>query len=564
MNRTNPHLSSRQDLAASYARKSTPDDSGLESQHRVNSEKARRDGYQIPDDPLFRYQDDDTSGRRTSRDQLDRLTHLVTQGSSPFSRVYIKDKTREGRFADPRFHFFLQVLFENHGVKICYSDREQQLDLSNGTPSQHFGLLAKDFFDGIAASEELLRLIKRVTEGKRIWVMKGFFPGSRPPYATERWYAKRVTGECLEPVNEHAVVRNADWRFKLRFVKDERVGIVRKIFDRIEAGGSLHSIAKELNRQGVLSPSGGSKWSPQAVRRIARNPVYRGAFVWGRTTGSGDPIPAESSEVDGTAPILVEGFIPDPPIPREQFERVQRILAGNVISHRQRRRSSPRFPLSGLVMCGVCGGVWHGHRSPPKRKTRRKYYRHGRVPAEFTGECPNRNRYLRADQLEPRVDGLVRELLQDKRLRDATEAALCEFVEQLQEADHHRRAKELQAEVERAQRTLDRLVTDRAGADSLEERDACQRAIDRMNARIETLGSQLEVHAGALVRAERLRRSVDRVGKKAERLTALYESATPSEHRTVYTELLRRIVVSKDLRTLTIEVSPLPGEQSPR
>jgi hypothetical protein len=34
---------------------------------------------------------------------------------------------------DPRFHFFLQVLFEQHVVKLCYSDRDVQLDFSKGT-----------------------------------------------------------------------------------------------------------------------------------------------------------------------------------------------------------------------------------------------------------------------------------------------------------------------------------------------------------------------------------------------------------------------------------------------
>lgn len=158
-----------------------------------------------------------------------------------------------------------------------------------------------------------MRLIRRVTEGKRFWVMQGFFPGSKPPYATVRWYADRATGEYVKPVDERAVVRRTDWRFKLRFAVDESPEVVKRIFNRLEAGDSLRATADALNRDGVPSPTGSGRWGPQTVRRIARNPIYRGVFIWGRTTRSEDPVPARSAEVNGTAPILVEGFLPDPP-----------------------------------------------------------------------------------------------------------------------------------------------------------------------------------------------------------------------------------------------------------
>lgn len=193
--------------------------------------------------------------------------------------------------------------------------------------------------------------------------------------------------------------------------------------------------------------------------------------------------------------------------------------------------------------------------------TRRRYYRHGRVPAEFPDECPNRNRYLRADELERHVEGLVREIPGDGRLRTATEAALSQFVDELQDEDHRRRADELKAEVEKVQRTLQTLVTDRAEADTLEERNVCQTAIDRVNGRVEVLKRELGVHESALARTGKLQRGLDAVGARAERLLALYEDATPSERRGVYTELIHRIVVAKDIETVTIELSPLPAEE---
>lgn len=548
--------SERENLAGSLGRKSDPDDMGLDAQFAINSQKAERDGFSIPDDPAFRFEDDDTSGTTTTRGGLDRLVAIVTSGNAPFSRVYVKDTTREGRFADPRFHFFLQVLFEQHDVKLCYSDREQQLDFSEGTdPSDMYGLLFKDLVESITGAQELARLIKRVTEGMRIWAMRGFYPGGRPPYATERWYADERTGEVLEPVDEHAIQRQKGVRLKLRFRRDETPGVVRRIFEEVEGGRSLSRTAGQLNDDNVPGPSGG-EWYPEAVRRITRNPIYRGALVWGRTTRSADPEPKDEVAIDGEAPVLVEDFIPDPPISRSQFDRVQRILDGNVEAHDRRRRRSPAYPLSGLVVCDVCGGAWHGHTSTAQNRSRRRYYRHGAVPKSHGTDCPNLNRYLRADFVEPIVEVQVRLLLQDDELVKATQEALSEMIDEVQSEDHEQQAAELSKKLESQKSKLDRLTDDRGSAETKEERESCQRNIDRVNRRIQSLKRQIGVHESALQRAREMAQSVDRAAARASDLLDLYGDATPAERRAVYEELVHRIAVSANVEEVQIEVQP--------
>jgi hypothetical protein len=551
---TKPSLAPQ--LAGSYARKSVADDMGLKAQHMVNVQKATSDEFTIPDDAAFRFEDDDTSGRRTRRDDLDRLIALVTSDKAPFSRLYVKDKTREGRFADPRFHFFLQVLFEQHGVKLCYSDRDVQLDFSKGDPRDMFGLLVRDLIESITSSQELSTLIKRVTEGSRIWVMRGFYPGNQAPYGLVRWYADERTGEVLEQVVEGAVVKQRGRRFKLRFAEDASRDTVIRIFDELEQGRSLAGTAGQLNMEGVAAPGGGT-WYAEAVRRIARNPIYKGTLVWGRTTREGSPITADEAAIDGIEAILYDQFVPDAPILPAQFDQVQRILDGNVSVHTQRRRNSPAYPLSGLVVCGVCGGSWHGFTSTKRYRTRRRYYRHGRTPEGFAGTCPNANHYLRAEAVEVEIESLTTQLLQDGGLVAATRKALDALIRSSRSVNHEKRAAGLAGQIEAEGRKLDRLVEDRAGAQSDEERAACQRGIERVTRRVKDLRQKLAVHSTALQRAAQVQADLERSDTKAADLLTLLDAGTPAERRAVYLELFPRLIIDQSRRTLTVELHPL-------
>lgn len=539
-------------LAASYARKSTADDPGLKAQHLVNVQKAGADQYVIPESSQFRFEDDETSGRTTSREDLDRLIEVVTSGEAPFDRVYIKDKTREGRFADPRFHFFLQVLFELHGVRICYSDRDVQLDFSRGMTPDMFGLFLKDVLDGVMASEELTRLIKRITEGSRIWVMKGFFPGARPPYALERWYADEQTGEIIEPVDEHAIVRRPGQRFKLRFRRDESVGVVKEIFDRLDAGESLAQVANRLNHRGVRSPAGRS-WGSEAIRRIARNPIYCGTLVWGRTTRVSEPVDVAKARIDGEEPILVRDFVPDAPISEAQFERVQRLLDGNIERWDRRRRSAPSYPLSGLLECAICGASWCGNTRPSGLR----YYTHQASPANYDGRCPNRFRNLHAEAVEDAVARLFSDLLDDEGLRRATEDAVSQLMGEIRNANHEREIERIGSELLRLQRGLERLVEDRAMAESDSERQACQRRIDALTDRTKEMERQIAIHRGAHDRLAGIKAQMEMVTERVEDLNEVFRSADPERRQQAYREIVRRIAVGPSLREMTAELSPL-------
>ena len=114
--------------------------------------------------------------------------------------------------------------------------------------------------------------------------------------------------------------------------------LVREIVDRVLAGDSLRSIARDLNERMIPSASGG-RWSIPSLRfmltgpRIAGLRVHRGAIVG-----------------PGNWPAIVT---------RDEHELLVATL-GNARRHRVGR--PPTSLLGGLLHCGLCGARMHHSR----------------------------------------------------------------------------------------------------------------------------------------------------------------------------------------------------------
>ena len=78
-------------------------------------------------------------------------------------------------------------------------------------------------------------------------------------------------------------------------INQEEAAVVRRIFEEYAAGKPIANIVRDLNRDGIPSPSGG-KWSRSGLygarsRRdgTLRRPIYVGDYVWGRNSYPTDP-----------------------------------------------------------------------------------------------------------------------------------------------------------------------------------------------------------------------------------------------------------------------------------
>lgn len=144
--------------------------------------------------------------------------------------------------------------------------------------------------------------------------------------------------------------------------------------DQLLAGGSIREVCREWTRRGLTGPSGAAL-TPNAVRGILLRPVNAGLSVYkGKEVG------------ESVAPVIVD---------REAFHRLRAVLSD------PRRRTSPegehRTMLSGVLLCGVCGG--------PVRAHTRKRSKEG--PSRPSYACKERHVSRSRGKLDEAVSDLV-------------------------------------------------------------------------------------------------------------------------------------------------------------
>lgn len=170
---------------------------------------------------------------------------------------------------------------------------------------------------------------------------------------------------------------------KVRVIDPERAKVVVQIFTWYAEGWSTRRIAIELNERGVPSP--GASWQRKVRRRdgkwldstingnILDNPLYVGDVLWGRVSM---PHSKRDSSVRFKRPQPEAAWkrrhdealriIPQPLWDRVRARRAN-LTAGNRLirpAPESSRRPGTRggralkYPLSGLLTCGQCGGFF--------------------------------------------------------------------------------------------------------------------------------------------------------------------------------------------------------------
>ena len=67
----------------------------------------------------------------------------------------------------------------------------------------------------------------------------------------------------------------------------DEAAIVRWIFDQYLSGNSLGTIATGLEKKGILSPTGKSKWNREALNKLLSNEKYTGRVLLQKTVSTG-------------------------------------------------------------------------------------------------------------------------------------------------------------------------------------------------------------------------------------------------------------------------------------
>lgn len=205
----------------------------------------------------------------------------------------------------------LRTLCEERGVPWCYAGKLH--DLTAGDDRFLTGL------DALLAEKEVEQTRERVLRSVRANAAAGR-PHGKLPYG-------------------YMIVRDPDTGQPVdRVPNTDTAPIVREIVRRVLAGDSLYALCKELNDRGIPGPRpkrDGSKspWIPVTMRKIVESPTYAGLRTHrGQVVGEGTW---------------------EPLITMDEHERMKAVLADP--RRLTQRGSEPRWLLSGIARCGVCG-----------------------------------------------------------------------------------------------------------------------------------------------------------------------------------------------------------------
>jgi DNA invertase Pin-like site-specific DNA recombinase len=369
------------------------------------------------------YSDRAISGATTLRPDLQRL--LSDARKQAFDVVVAEALDRLSRDQEATAGLYKLMTFL--GIAIVTRAEGEVSELHVGLKGTMNALFLKD----------LALKTHRGIEGR---VRKGRHGGGRYPYG---YRAVRAWTDADEDVRG------------LRVVDPAQAEIVRRIFREFAAGRSPHAIARDLNAEGIVGPSG-KAWLDTSIRGqanrrtgILRNDLYAGRLVWNKQTYVREPSTGKRLARIRDPEQRVETEVPDLRIVDQELweavqERFNRLRAAARESAKGDRwefwkQRRPKHLFTGLIHCGKCGS--------PMTAIGKDYLACG--ASRCGGACTNR-----AGVRRRRIEEVVLEALKTRLMApELVEEFILSFHEEL---NRRRAADDLQREEHKTE--LDRIT----------------------------------------------------------------------------------------------------------
>ena len=367
------------EVAATWCRVSTHDqrEMSLDSQEDAVRKALEAQRYTAP--PQYVLKVDWSSLDLMSCPEFQQLRRWITDGA--IQAVGTLDRDRLQAQGLQRLIFLLEC--KDHGVEIVTVQGPPMLEGVEGQLVELALALGKE--------KSVLRAQQGARDGLRDRArLKGLPPNMSNPYGM-RWEGNRLVPDDNYPVAEEV------WRMGL-------------------AGQKIMSIANELTRRGIPTPSGKLVWAPYSVRHILKNRTYAGV-IEALKTESVEPKVRRGSTYGKSGRrmrpenerIRLEGLVERPIVTEEEFEWMQRRLRENQeLAQKNTRLRS--YLLKGMVRCAACGRVYVGMTLKRRGKAYSYYVCSARSKRSPDGErCQSRT--FGVDALEGAVFNMVADFL---------------------------------------------------------------------------------------------------------------------------------------------------------
>ncbi len=255
------------------------------------------------------------------------LDLLKVVESNQIDGVLVMEVQRLGR-GDMEEQGIILKAFKNSNTLIITPQKTYDL---NNEIDEDYGE-----FEAFMSRKEYKMIKKRLQGGRIASVNEGNYIGTRAPY-----------GYDILRINK-----------KNRTLKpNEQAQVIEMIFNwYANHNMGIGLIANELERMGIKSYTGKTKWDKSAIVTILKNPVYIGKIIWKKKCIKKSKEPGKKRDTytrprdewiisDGKHPAIVTEDI---------FYMVQDILNGKYHVPYQIENGVTN-PLAGIVICEICG-----------------------------------------------------------------------------------------------------------------------------------------------------------------------------------------------------------------
>ncbi len=332
---------------------------------------------------------------------------------------------------------------------------------------------------------------------------------------------------------------------KLEIVPEE-AEIVRRIFHSyVYEGKGCHTIANELNANGLFSVQG-KMWREGAVNRILKNDKYVGDLTQNKhyTVDFLSKKRAQNNGDNSDAPLITIENHHEGIISREIWDLAQKMIEERGKMAREGRKYSSHYWFSSKVFCGKCGYSYNvtGKKDKDKRSlrcvNRVKYGNNPRVDANgFKAGCDNKaiNEKVLAfcmkyilEQIQISRSEIVAQLMADIQLIQKNEPAVnCEPLKE-----------EIENLSRKKRKAIDLMLDDLISKEDLKKQtEFYDSEIARLTAKI---SESQNVGAAHKKQLDGIRSYIKQVNDTAE---------IDTDSTEIYGEMLKKVVVHEEGRT---------------
>ena len=533
--------------AALYARVSSVQQAAagtIQSQVDAIVRRGGEDGVEI--EPESRFIDEGHSGATLVRPALERLRDAAAAGA--IDRLYVLCPDRLSR----RYAHQMVLVDELRrcGVEVVFINQPL-----GQTPEDHLLLQVQ----GMIAEYERAKIMERSRRGKL--------------HAARQGKVNVLTGAPFGYRYVPAAAGVSDARYDV-YLPD--ASVVQRIFHWVGLERkSLRQVCRELEKQGVCSPSGMKRWNAGSVKQMLVNPAYKGTAAYGKTRrGSMRPrlrpvrgssgIPRGGQSIYDNEPQQWISIA----VPAIVSEALFQLAAGQLEQNRQslrQRHTGPRHLLQGLVVCKTCGYACCGTHSGCRDtrggtgKTIYGYYRcQGSQPSRCGGERLCTNKSVRQELLDEAVWNDVRQLLADPaRVQHELQRRMEADQADPQQQNHQK----LQSQATRIRRGITRLID--AYEQGLVEKIEFEPRIKSARQQLSLLQEQLHRQADQQAEAREMKLVIDNLQDFSQRVACGLEQADWQTRRQIITTLVKRIELEPQQVRIVYRVDLSPFDRRP-